>query len=98
MAIAGIVVLTTEERAQAVAERLRAEPRIADVRASGDPRSLAAVLEVSSRDMEAEMTRILRWEGVLAVQPAMISYEDELERGEKIACPPFLKRRGTPPA
>ena len=99
MAIAGVVLLTTQEGSHSVLEALRADAKITDVRPGGEPCKLAAVLEAPSQDMEDELSRLLAWEGVLTVDIALISYEDEVAAGGEIRCPPHKPRkRATPRA
>ncbi|MDR0466212.1 MAG: chaperone NapD [Deltaproteobacteria bacterium] len=88
MAIAGLVLLTTPEAYGAVLEALRADEGIADVQPVEEPCRIAAVLEAPSQDMEDALSRILAWEGVLTVDIALLSYEDEVEDGGEIRCPP----------
>ena len=97
MAIAGVVVLTTREDCHAVLEALRADAKISDVRIGGEPCKLAAVLEAPSQDMEDELSRLLAWEGVLTVDIALLSYEDEVAEGGEIRCPPHKPRKCAAP-
>ena len=97
MAIAGLVLLTTQEGYYPVWEALLADTKITEVRPGGEPCRLAAVLEASSRDMEDELTRLLAWEGVLTVDIALLSYEDEVEAGGTIQCPPHKPRKRAVP-
>jgi nitrate reductase NapAB chaperone NapD len=97
MAIAGLVVMTTQEGYQPVWEALSADARITDVRPGGESCRLAAVLEASSRDMEDELSRLLAWEGVLTVDIALLSYEDEVAAGGDIPCPPHRPRKRSIP-
>jgi nitrate reductase NapAB chaperone NapD len=97
MAIAGLVLLTTPEARNAVWEALQASANITDLRPGGDFCRLAAVLEAPSRDMEDEMSRLLALEGVLMVDIALLSYEDELAEGGEIPCPPRKPRKCATP-
>ena len=89
--------MTTQEGYQPVWEALSADAKITDVRPGGEPCRLAAVLEASSRDMEDELSRLLAWEGVLTVDIALLSYEDEVSEGREIQCPPHKPRKRTIP-
>ena len=97
MAIAGLVVLTTSEARHAVWGALLAEPKITDVSQGGDPCRLAAVLEAPSGDMEDALACLLAWEGVLTVDIALLSYEDEVAEGREIRCPPHKPRKRAAP-
>ena len=97
MAIAGLVVLTTQEARDAVRAALQAARNITDVRLGGDACRLAAVLEAPSRAMEDELARLRAWEGVLTVDIALLSYEDELADGGEIRCPPRKPRHRAAP-
>jgi len=96
MAIAGLVLLTTQEDSQSVLEALRADAKITDV-SPGEPCKIAAVLEAPSQDMEDEISRLLAWEGVLTVDIALLSYEDEVAEGREIRCPPHKPRKCATP-
>lgn len=102
MAIAGIVVSAARGHGPAVRRRLLDERNITDVQETRDPCRLAAVLEAPARLMEEATARLLAWDGVLTVDLAMISYEDELTEGKELECPPHRPRRhgqgGVPPA
>ena len=93
MAIAGLVLLTTQEAYHSVLEALSAEAKITDVRPVGESCKLAAVLEAPSQDVEDELSRLLAWEGVLTVDIALLSYEDEVAEGKEIRCPPHKPRK-----
>ena len=93
MAIAGLLIMAEAAHAAAVQERLRAEPDVVEVRATEDPARLAVVLETASDRVEAAMTALLQWEGVLAVDMAFVSYEDDLDATGGIACPPHKPRK-----
>jgi hypothetical protein len=47
--------------------------------------------------MEDEISRLLAWEGVLTVDIALLSYEDEVAEGREIRCPPHKPRKCAPP-
>jgi len=97
MAIAGLVVLTTRDACGAVRDALQSAENITDLRPGGDDCRLAAVLEAPAADMEDELARLREWEGVLAVDIALLSYEDELEDGGEIPCPPRKQRKRAAP-
>jgi nitrate reductase NapAB chaperone NapD len=97
MAIAGVVLMTTQEARSAVWEALQAATNISDLRPGGDACRLAAVLEAPSQDMEDELSRLRDLEGVLTVDIALLSYEDELAEGGEIRCPPHKPRRRAAP-
>jgi hypothetical protein len=98
MAVAGIVVSVLPGHEESVERLLRAHPGIAEVRTTRDPLKPVAVLEVPSRDVEDEMERILSWNGVLTVDIAVISYEDEFAEGKTPECPPRKPCRNREPA
>ena len=93
MAIAGLVLLTTQEGSHSVLTALRADEKITDVSPGGEPCRIAAVLAAPSRDMEDEISRLLAWKGVLTVDIALLSYEDEVAEGGEIRCPPHKPRK-----
>ena len=93
MAIAGLVLLTTQEAYHSVWTALLNERKTTEVRPGGEPCRLAAVFEAPSRDMEDELARMLAWEGVLTVDIAFLSYEDEVAEGGEITCPPHKPRK-----
>jgi nitrate reductase NapAB chaperone NapD len=93
MAIAGLVLLTTQESCAAVWEALQAATNITELRPGGEPGRFAAVLEAPSRDMEDELLRLRALEGVLTVDIALLSYEDELADGLEIQCAPHKPRK-----
>jgi nitrate reductase NapAB chaperone NapD len=97
MAIAGLVLLTTPEARSAVLEALQAETGITEVKPGEEPCRIAAVLEAPSGDMEEALSRLLAWEGVLTVDIAFLSYEDEVEEGKAIRCPPHKPRKYAAP-
>ena len=85
--------MTTQAGYYPVWEALSADTKITDVRSGGEPCRLAAVLEAPSQDMEDELSRLLAWEGVLTVDIALLSYEDEVAAGGEIRCPPHKPRK-----
>ncbi len=89
MAIAGILVQTDADAAEAVWTRLAVDPRIAEVQRAEVPGRMVAVLEAASDCMEQEFKRLAAWEGVLSVDLAYLTYEDELADGGSIKCPPW---------
>jgi nitrate reductase NapAB chaperone NapD len=93
MAIAGLVLLTTQEAYHAILAALSADAKITDVHSGGEACRLAAVLEAPSQDMEDELLRLRAWEGVLTVDIALLSYEDELAEGGEIRCPQHKPRK-----
>jgi len=97
MAIAGLVLLTTQDACVAVRDALQAAENITDLHSGGDACRLAAVLEAPAAAMEDELARLREWEGVLAVDIALLSYEDELEDGGEISCPPRKPRKRAAP-
>lgn len=94
MAIVGLIVLCEEAAAEALTQRLAAHPPVTDMETVDDVCKLVAVLEVDSDKVESSMSDILKWEGVLTVDLAFVSYEDELEAGKSIKCPPHVPRHG----
>ena len=92
MAIAGIVVTGTEPVGPGMLEGLRAVPGLGDLRRTEDPRKLAAVFEAPSEAMQAGLTGIEALDGVLTVELAFLSYEDDLEERGAIGCPPHRRR------
>ena len=97
MAIAGLLLLTTSEASGTVLEALLTETGITDVQPGRDPCRIAAVLEAPAREMENELSRLLAWEGVLTVDIALVSYEDEIEEGEEIVCSSCKPRKCAAP-
>jgi len=97
MAVAGLVVLTTQDARNAVRDALQAAKNITDLRPGGDACRFAAVLEAPSQDMEDELARLREMEGVLTVDIALLSYEDELAEGGEILCPPRKPRKSAMP-
>jgi len=93
MAIAGLVLMTTQEAYRQVWDSLLEEAKILEIRSGGEPCKLAVVLEASSQDMEDELSRLLACEGVLTVDIALLSYEDEMAEGKEIKCPPHKLRK-----
>jgi len=93
MAIAGLVLMTTQEGYQAILEALTVETKITEVRPLGEDCRIAAVLEAPSQDMEDEISRLLAWEGMLTVDIALLTYEDEVAEGREIQCPPHKPRK-----
>lgn len=94
MAVAGLVVLCEQAAVADVKERLSAHPSITEMETVADACKLVAVLEVDSDQVESSMSDILKWGGVLTVDLAFVSYEDELEAGKSIKCPPHTPRHG----
>lgn len=92
MAIAGILVQTDAETAEAVWTRLSVDPRIAEVHRAEVPGRMVAVLEADSDRMEQEFKRLAAWDGVLSIDLAYLTYEDELADGGTIKCPPWEPR------
>jgi nitrate reductase NapAB chaperone NapD len=97
MAIAGLVLLTTQEARSSIWEALLAAANITELRPGGDPCRFAAVLEAPSQDMEEELSRLRAWDGMLAVDIALLSYEDEMADGGEIRCPPRKPRKCATP-
>lgn len=93
MAIAGLLIMLEDGRASDVLQRLRAHTRITEVQETGDAQRLAAVLETASDRVETEMGLLLDWDGVLTVDLAYLSYEDDMEDTGRIACPPHKARK-----
>ena len=89
--------MTTQEGYHQVWEALTADTNITDVCPGGEPCRLAAVLEAPSQTMEDELSRLLAWEGVLSVDIALLSYEDEVAAGGQIQCPPHKPRKRAVP-
>lgn len=92
MAIAGILVQTDTDAAEAVWTQLKADPGIAEAHRSEIPGRLVAVLEAASDRMEQEFRRLAAWDGVLSVDLAYLTYEDELAEGDAIKCPPWERK------
>lgn len=88
MAVAGLVLMTTLEGFGAVRGQLAVQVGICDVEALEEDCKLVAVLEADSDKVEGIMSDMLGWEGVLTVDVAFISYEDELDAGKELRCPP----------
>lgn len=94
MAVAGIIVLCEQPAVKELKARLAAHPAVTDMETVAESCKLVAVLEVESDTVESTMSEILKWEGVLTVDLAFVSYEDELEAGKSIKCPPHIPRHG----
>ncbi|WP_035068006.1 chaperone NapD [Nitratidesulfovibrio termitidis] len=92
MAIAGILVQTDTDAAEAVWTRLSVDPHIAEAHRAEIPGRMVAVLEADSDRMEQEFKRLAAWDGVLSVDLAYLTYEDELADGGAIKCPPWEPR------
>lgn len=92
MAIAGILLQTDTHEAEAVWTRLKTDPRIAEAMRAEVPDRLVAVLEADSDRMEQELKRLAAWDGVLSVDLAYLTYEDELADGGSIKCPPWERK------
>ncbi len=92
MAIAGITVQTTAEAYVVVRERLRDAEGVAEMRETGTPCVLAAVVEAGADRIEDVLGALGGWEGVLNIGLVSISYEDELEENGRIACPEHKAR------
>lgn len=88
MAIAGLLIMTEAAQRQDVRARLAAAPHVAETRDTEDPFRLAAVLEAPADQVEGAMAAMSTWEGVLAVDLAFLSYEDDLEDKGYIPCAP----------
>lgn len=95
MAVAGLVIMTVREAFAAVREQLTAHPQMTDIESMEEQCKVVAVLETDADKVEQSMTQCLGWEGVLSVDLAFISYEDELAAGKGIPCPPHKGQ--TPP-
>ena len=89
--------MTTQEGYQPVWDALSADAKITELRPAGESCRIAAVLETSSWDMEDELSRLLAWDGVLTVDIALLSYEDEVAAGGDIPCPPHRPRKRSIP-
>lgn len=92
MAVAGLVIMTVGDAFAVVRERLAMRPDITDVELMEEECKLVVVLETASDRVEKAMAECLAWEGVLTVDLAFISYEDELAAGKEILCPPHKAR------
>ena len=93
MAIAGLVIMGVADRMDQVRAALQATPGIVDVQATQDSARLAAVLEAGADRVEAVMAALLEHEGVLTVDLAYLSYEDDLAAGGEIPCPPHKPKK-----
>jgi len=93
MAIAGLVLMTTPEGYPAIMEALSGDAKVTDIRPVEEGSRIAAVLEAPSQDMENEISRLLAWEGMLTVDIALLTYEDEVAEGKEIQCPPHKPRK-----
>ncbi len=93
MAIAGITIRTTPEAYENVRERLGRAPGVADLRETGTPCILAAVLEAGADRIEDELGALSGWDGVISVGLVSVNYEDELEATGRIACPEHKPRK-----
>ncbi|MEG2172030.1 MAG: chaperone NapD [Desulfovibrionaceae bacterium] len=96
MAVAGLVLLCEEGKVDAVRALLTAHAGISTVQLGEEACRVVAVLEVDSDLVESNMTALRVWDGVLSVDLAFVSYEDELEAGKSIKCPPHVARHTRP--
>lgn len=92
MAIVGLVIMGLVESMCDIRAALERAPDVMEVQPTEDVARLAAVLETGAGKVEATMSRMLTWEGVLSVDLAYVSYEDDLEDGG-ITCPPRKPRK-----
>lgn len=94
MAIAGIVVTGLREQMAETRKRLEGVPGLAEIHPMDDAK-WAAVLEAPSESMETALSDLKDIEGVLTVDLAFLSYEDDLADRGTIPCPPHKPRRRT---
>lgn len=87
MAIVGLVVMGLAEHMEHIRALLDSEPDVVEVQSTKDATRLAVVLETGADKVEGAMSHMLTWDGILTVDLAYVSYEDDLEAGG-IACPP----------
>lgn len=93
MAIAGVLVMGLRERMTEIRRQMEATPGITAIRATNDDGKWAAVLEAPSENMEAALSALKKMEGVLTVDLAFLSYEDDLTDRGTIICPPHKPRK-----
>lgn len=93
MAVAGLVLMTAVEDFGAVRAQLTVQAGICDVEVLEEQCKLVGVLEADSDKLEGIMTAMLAWNGVLSVDVAFINYEDELDAGKEVLCPPHVARQ-----
>lgn len=93
MAIAGVLVMGLREQMAEIRRQMEATRGITAIRATNDDGKWAAVLEAPSENMEAALSALKEMEGVLAVDLAFLSYEDDLTDRGTIICPPRKPRK-----
>lgn len=94
MAIAGIVVTGLRERMAEIRKQMEGVPGLTEIHPADGPK-WAAVLEAPSEHMETALSGLKDIEGVLTVDLAFLSYEDDLADRGAIPCPPRKPRRRT---
>ncbi len=95
MAIAGIVVTGLRERMAEISKQMEGVPGLTEMHPVDDGGKWAAVLEAPSEHMETALSDLKDMEGVLTVDLAFLSYEDDLTDRGAIPCPPHKPRRRT---
>lgn len=91
MAIVGLVITASPNQKETLRMALKAMSGIVDISDTEDVMRLAVVFEAPSKEVNSELKALQKWECVLAVDVAYLTYEDDLEAGD-IECPPFEER------
>lgn len=92
MSIVGLVITAAPEQKETLRMALQAMSGIVDVTDTTDSMRLAVVFEAPSQEVHSELKAMQKWECVLAVDIAYLSYEDDIDNGG-IECPPFEQRQ-----
>ncbi|MFI3270659.1 MAG: chaperone NapD [Pseudomonadota bacterium] len=92
MAIVGLVITAAPNQKDTLRMALQAMSGIVDVADTQDAMRLAVVFEAPSQEVNSELKVLQKWECVLAVDIAYLTYEDDIDQGG-IECPPFEPRQ-----
>lgn len=93
MAITGLVITPVGGQEEAVAACLGTLSFISALEPITDSGSIAAVLEAPMLELEDRVNEILALEGVVSVELALLTCEDEVGEDGTIPCPPHKPRK-----
>ena len=93
MAITGLVITPVSGQEEAVAASLAALPYISALQPIEDTGRFAAVVEAPMLEVENAVNEVLAQEGVVSVELALLTCEDEVEENGTIPCPPHKPRK-----
>ncbi|WP_051257781.1 hypothetical protein [Desulfovibrio cuneatus] len=93
MAITGLVITPVGGQEAAVVASLAALPYISALEPIEDTGRFAAVLEAPMLELETTVNEVLALEGVVSVELALLTCEDELGEEGTIPCPPHKPRK-----